>query len=62
MKTTPAAEKPSPERAPLLENLVYFARLLKANPIPTNLNDLYQKAAAESGAIEEGPFQRIDRM
>ena len=32
----------------LAHNTVYFARLLKGNPIPTNLNSLIGEARAES--------------
>jgi len=32
----------------LAHNTVFFARLLKANPVTTNLNDLIREAAAES--------------
>jgi len=33
----------------LAHNTVFFARMLKENPIPTNLNELIQEAQAESG-------------
>lgn len=32
----------------MVHNLYYFANLLKDNPIPTNLNELYEEAKAES--------------
>ena len=32
----------------MVDNLVYFARILKDNPIPTNLNELIEKAKQES--------------
>ena len=31
----------------IVENLIYFARTLKDNPIPTNLNNLVEKARQE---------------
>jgi multimeric flavodoxin WrbA len=45
----------------MVENLVWFAQLLKDNPIPTNLKELYEAAMAESGAPRETHFQRPDR-
>ncbi|MHB9052964.1 MAG: flavodoxin family protein [Thermoleophilia bacterium] len=35
----------------LAHNTVYFARLLKGNPITTNLNDLIEEAGAESADV-----------
>jgi hypothetical protein len=32
----------------MIANLVFFAKLLKANPIPTNWNDLTKLAEEES--------------
>jgi hypothetical protein len=32
----------------MVHNLTYFAKLLQANPIPTNLKELYAEAVKES--------------
>jgi hypothetical protein len=32
----------------MVHNLAYFAKLLKDNPIPTNLRELYEDALKES--------------
>lgn len=37
----------------MVHNLTYFARLLKSNPIPTNLKQLVEDARAESGPPAE---------
>jgi hypothetical protein len=33
----------------MVNNCVFFAKLLKENPIPTNLNKLTEEAKVESG-------------
>jgi len=40
----------------MVENLVWFARLLRDKPIPTNLNALYEEALAESDELP--PFAK----